>query len=142
MDPRCVAEQVLGLKPMEAFSLTNVSGRIRPALSDIAYLDSNFHIEQLFIMHHSNCGSTHNTTDQLRQSLKSGCPDLGAQELEDVIATSAIRTDDDGGLKADLKMLRECRFIRKELTDGVIGLWCDLDTGLIREVKPTGENED
>ena len=118
MDPRAVPETVLGLKPMEAFCLTNVSGRIRPAvLNDIASLDSIFSIEQVIIMHHSNCGSTHGTIDQLHQDLESHCPELSPKELEDVVRNSAIREDNDRELKADLKILRECKYIRKELTE-------------------------
>ena len=135
MDPRCVPQRVLGLAPTEAFCLTNVSGRIGPALSDIASLDSIFGLEQLVIMHHSNCGSTHGTSDQLREDLKSKCSDLSSQELEDVVQASSIRTDDDSALKIDLKRLRECKFIRKDLSETAVALWYDVTTGLVRRVE-------
>ena len=137
MDPRCDPHQVLGLKMEEAFCLMNVSGRIKPALSDIATLDSLFGLEQIIVVHHSNCGSTHGTIEQLRQHLKSNSPNLSSQEVEDVAQGSAIRTDDDSWLKADLKLLRECKFIRKDLAESAVGLWFDVDTGLASEVNPS-----
>ena len=52
-----------------------------------------------------------------------------------MVQSSAIRADDDRGLKADLKLLRECKFIRKDLAEGAVGLWLDVSTGLARQVK-------
>ncbi|KAJ9602353.1 hypothetical protein H2200_013208 [Cladophialophora chaetospira] len=141
MDPRAVPHDVLALKPMEAFCLTNMSGRIKPALNDIASLDSVFNLEQVVIMHHSNCGSTHGTIDQFRHDLKANCPELSSLELEDVVQHSAIRRDEDRELKADLQLLRECKFIRKELTEGAVALWLDVNTGLAREVNLAAESK-
>jgi carbonic anhydrase len=115
--------------------MRNMSGRIKPALSDIASLDSVFHLGQVVIMHHSNCGSTHGSIDQMRTDLKSNCPDLSPQEIDSVLRESTLRTDDDGCLKDDLETLRECKFIRRDLAEEAVGLWLDVDTGLVRQVK-------
>ena len=112
-----------------------MSGRITPALNDIASLDSTFDISQLVIMHHSNCGSTHSTLDQLRDHLKSTRPELSSTETEEVIRGSALREDNDSKLKDDLKTLRDCKFIKKDLGEGAVGLWLDVETGLVRQVK-------
>jgi carbonic anhydrase len=120
---------------MEILCLRNMSGRIKPALNDIASLDATFRLNQIIVMHHSNCGSTHCTIDQFRNELKATSPNLSSQELEAVIRGTAMRADNDGGLKDDLRTLRDCKFIRKELAEGAIGLWFDVETGRARQVK-------
>lgn len=139
LDSRCSPYEVLGLSPREVLCTRNVSGRVKPALSDIAALDTIFGLHQVIVMHHSNCGSTHSTPDQQRKDLKAR--GLSSDEVEDVVRDSAIRSDDDGSLQDDLKLLRDTKYIRSELAESAVGLWLDVDTGLVREVKATNGTE-
>jgi carbonic anhydrase len=125
---------VLGFKPYEIICIRNVSGRITPALTDIAALDSFFHLNQIIILHHSNCGVTHMTLEYGLNDVKSKCPHLTVGQTEHVKKLSPIRVDDDSGLKLDIKTLRECPFLRKEVTENAVGLYLDVNTGLVREV--------
>ncbi|KAH8893608.1 carbonic anhydrase [Thozetella sp. PMI_491] len=134
LDSRANPYEVLGLKPLECIVFRNVSGRIAPVLPHIAALDAFFHINQIIILHHNNCGATHWTLEHELHDLKSKCPDATPQDLEEVRKFCPAREDNDSGLKEDLKMLRACRYIRKDIVEGAIGLYMDVQTGLVREV--------
>ena len=92
------------------------------------------HFNQVIVMHHTNCGATHGTADQLRDDLKAAAPGLSKEEVDDVVRHSPLRADDDSALKADLKTLRDCKFLRKDLTEGAWGFYCDTATGLVSQV--------
>ncbi len=48
---------------------------------------------------------------------------------------SPIRQDDENALKADLQTLRGGPYLRKEVIENVVGLYLDVKTGLVREVR-------
>ena len=67
--------------------------------------------------------------------IRAKCPDASEEELETVARLSPVRPDDDTALRADLKTLSECSFLRKDLLANVMGLYLDVKTGLVREVR-------
>ncbi len=106
-----------------------------PALTDVAALDAFFGINQVVILHHDNCGATHLDVEHELNDVKSKCPGVTAEDLERVAKLSPARVDDDSALKADLKTLKECRFIRKDIIESSIALYLDTKSGLVREVQ-------
>ncbi len=135
LDSRADPYAVLGLQRLECIAFRNVSGRISPVLRDIAALDTFFHLNQIVILHHNNCGATHFTLDVQMDDIRAKCPDASEEELETVARLSPVRPDDDTALRADLKTLSECSFLRKDLLANVMGLYLDVKTGLVREVR-------
>ncbi|KAJ9605832.1 hypothetical protein H2200_009681 [Cladophialophora chaetospira] len=134
LDSRANPYEVLGFKPYEIICIRNVSGRVTPALIDIATLDAFFHINQIIVLHHTNCGVTHLTPERGLNDLLSKCPDLTPKQAQYAKELSPIRSDDDNWLKADLKILRETPYLRKEIAESAVGLYLDVKTGLVREV--------
>jgi carbonic anhydrase len=135
VDPRCAPEGVLGFHGFDTFTVRTVGGRIGPALIDLASLDSVFDLHQIVLMHHSNCGTTHGTAEQLRSHIKAHAPTLDDKAIDGAVKSSGFKADDDGALKEDLKLLKESQLVRRELSANVVGLWLDVETGLVREVK-------
>lgn len=135
IDSRANPYEVLGVEPYQIIAIRNVSGRITPALTDIAALDAFFHINQIVIMHHNNCGATHITKEHGYNDVKTKHPHLTQEQLEHVRRYSPIRVDDDNALKADIETLKKCKFIRKEILENVVGLYLDVTTGLVSIVE-------
>ena len=52
-DPRCVPEQFLGLKGIEAVVFRNVCGHIVPNLHLFLALDIELHFEEIMVVHHT-----------------------------------------------------------------------------------------
>lgn len=134
LDSRCNPYEVLGFKPYEIICSRNLGGRITPALTDLAAMDTFFHLNQIIILHHNNCGTTHITSDQELQDIKSKCTDVSDQELKLVVQLSPARVDTEDALNEDLQRLRECKFLRKDLTESAMGLYLDVKTGLVKAI--------
>jgi carbonic anhydrase len=49
----------------------NAGGNVRYALRDIEILDTLFVLDELVIIHHTDCGTLHFTDDQIREAIKS-----------------------------------------------------------------------
>jgi carbonic anhydrase len=135
IDFRSNPYDILSLKPYEAIVIRNVGGRITPALTDLAALDCLFHLDQVVILQHTNCGTTHITKDQLRQDVKTKCPGLVEEEVEGVMEKCPLKNDSEEALKSDLRILKECGFLRKEVLEKSMGLWLDVKSGLVRQVE-------
>ena len=71
MDPRCVPEKFFNLAVGEATVFRNGGGNVRHALRDINIVDHFFGLEELAIIHHTDCGTLVFTEEQMRSGLKS-----------------------------------------------------------------------
>lgn len=69
------------------------------------------------------------------EDVKSKRPDASKQDLAELERKLPFHEDDMGSLREDLEKVRKCTFLRKDLTAGVRGLWLDVQTGLVQEVK-------
>ncbi len=135
LDSRADPYEVLGFRRLECITFRNVSGRIGPVLPDIAALDTFFNVTQIIILHHSNCGATHFPIEVEMNDVRSKCPDVTEEDLKAIARASPVRPDDDSALRADLKTLRECSYLKKELVENSLALYLDVKTGLVREVR-------
>ncbi|KIW97158.1 uncharacterized protein Z519_02550 [Cladophialophora bantiana CBS 173.52] len=139
LDSRANPLTFLGLNLRECLILRNVAGRFSSAASDIAALDTFFHISQIILVHHSNCGASHITKQQVLDGICQKRPEFvtttagGFGELE---ARLPMKEDNRDSLVEDLKRAKTCGFLRKDLVDGIVGLWLDVETGLVTKVFP------
>lgn len=129
---------MLGLKPFECIVIRNVAGRFATAATDITALDTLFHISQLVLLQHSNCGASHVTKGQVLDSIRAKRATITSDELAQIALRLPMVPNNDRELVEDLKAVKECTFIRKDLLDTVVGLYLDVDTGVVRIVSPDG----
>ncbi|KIW27231.1 uncharacterized protein PV07_06989 [Cladophialophora immunda] len=118
----------------ECLVLRNVGGRFASAAGDLAALDTLFHVSQIILVHHSNCGASHVTKQQVLEGVHQKRPDFkGSVELEERLP---MKEDNHISLLEDFERVKMCGFLRKDLVDGVVGLWLDVETGLVKRVYP------
>ncbi|KIV77803.1 hypothetical protein PV11_09583 [Exophiala sideris] len=143
LDYRCNPYNVLGLKPYECAVIRNVSGRFHTAAAEIAALDTAFHLERIIILHHSNCGATHITKQDVLDKVRQDRPDfdaVGGIQLAGLEVRLPVREDNPIALREDLKAAKMCGFIRKELLNSVVGLYLDVDSGMVERIHPATVN--
>ena len=134
MDSRCNPYEVLGFKPYEIIALRNPGGRVRSCLVDLSAIDTLFGINQIIILQHSNCGTTHFTSQDHINNIKLTSPNITEDELALLRYHSPCKKDNDDAVKEDLKALRECKLIPQCLRDNSIGLYLNVKTGLVQQV--------
>ncbi|OAP61099.1 hypothetical protein AYL99_03300 [Fonsecaea erecta] len=134
LDSRANPVTFLNAGIRECLVLRNVGGRFASASGDIAALDTLFHVSQIILVHHTNCGASHVTIEQVRDGVHQKRPDFtGFAELEGRLP---MKEDNPKSLLEDLERVKKCGFLRKDLIDGVVGLWLDVETGLVKRVYP------
>ncbi|KAK4939224.1 hypothetical protein LTR10_020420 [Elasticomyces elasticus] len=143
LDYQCNPYNVLGLKPYECAVIRNVSGRFHTAAAEIAALDTAFHLERIIVLHRSNCGATHITKQDVLDKVRQDRPDfdaVGGIQLAGLEVQLPVREDNPLALREDLKAAKMCGFIRKELLNSVVGLYLDVDSGLVKRIHPATDN--
>lgn len=138
LDSRSNPYQVLGLKPYEAIVLRNVSGRFTPVEVDIAALDTRFDVSQIILLQHTNCGASTITVKDMIESVQENRPELiGTQELADLEPRfPSVDHNSHRLLNLELQAVKNSKILRKDLIDNVVGLYLNVDTGLVEVVSP------
>jgi carbonic anhydrase len=127
----------LSLSPRECLVLRNIAGRFSTAAEQIAALDTLFHVSQIILVHHSNCGASHITIKQTLDAIRENRPEF--PDLKEVEARLPQKEDNHKSVVEDLKLVKNNGFIRKDLIDGVAGFWLDVETGLLTRVYADGQ---
>lgn len=69
----------------EALVARNAGGHVRRAIPDILALDSLVNLQNLFVIHHTDCGTTHFQDNKIQAILKDRVPekaeDIGKMEF-------------------------------------------------------------
>ncbi|EXJ62894.1 carbonate dehydratase [Cladophialophora yegresii CBS 114405] len=135
-DSRADPFDFLKLMPRECLVLRNVAGRFSTVAEQIAALDTLFHVSQIVLVHHSNCGASHVTTQQGLESVREKRPDF--TEFKELEARLPIKEDNYESVIEDLQMVKRNGYLRKDLTDGAAVFWLDVETGLLTRVYADG----
>ncbi|MCJ1452082.1 hypothetical protein MMC28_002423 [Mycoblastus sanguinarius] len=130
-DPRCIPEQFLNLQPPETVVFRNMCGHVAPDINGILALDYFLTFSEIMVVHHTDCGSTHFTDNQVREALKARLP---KEQTIDTMAFGTI-TNVEQSVKDDLAFLKQSNLVRKELADNAYGFVYDLKTGLLSAVE-------
>jgi len=131
-DPRLAPEKFLDLGPVGPIFIRNVCGHVTPALNDIVALDRLVTIDNLLIIHHTDCGSLAFQDEEVRADLKKRVPEK-SKEIEGM-SFGAI-TDVEQSVKDDLAVLRTSPFVRRGLAERSVGFVYDLKTGVLSPVE-------
>ncbi|KAK0757256.1 hypothetical protein N5P37_009972 [Trichoderma harzianum] len=103
-------------------------GRARLAISDIAILNTLIGINEIILIHHTDCGLTHRSTDYMREKIEAISP-LEAQKM-DLEDLGII--DFEASINNDVSWLRNHPLIKKETK--ITGLLYDIDTGKLTKI--------
>ncbi|KAH8806098.1 carbonic anhydrase [Xylogone sp. PMI_703] len=131
-DPRCAPENMFNLTPQDGIIIfRNAGGHVATELQAIVALDVELRVDDIMIIHHTDCGTSHFTNEQIREALKKDHPNN--KEI-DTMEFGAI-TGLEQSVRDDLAILKSYPFIRKELANRARGFVYDLKTGLLTAVR-------
>ncbi|RAL68027.1 hypothetical protein DID88_008750 [Monilinia fructigena] len=124
LDPRVVPERFLDIQLGDGVGvIRNAGGHVAPALKDIIALDAFLRFDEIMIIHHTDCGTTHFTNEGIRNSLKARIP-TKHREIENM--TFGAINDLKQSVIDDIAILRENPYIRQELAEKTSGFIYDL----------------
>ncbi|KAF7370578.1 Protein kinase domain-containing protein [Mycena sanguinolenta] len=133
MDPRVNPYDQLGLKTGQAITIRNAGGSAKEALRSIIVAQHFIGADgEIAVFHHTDCGMSRTTTDEVRHIVKKANPGR-----DDIAATvDAIEfhhiTDIEGSVKSDVKYLAENPLLLQGTK--VSGWVYDVETGEISQV--------
>ncbi|KAF5654050.1 carbonic anhydrase [Fusarium sp. NRRL 25303] len=138
VDPRCSVDKFidfnLGVSESEMVMVSrNAGGNIRFAVRDILLLDTRFVIDELVIVHHTDCGSTMFTNEWMRDTVKARVGESHWEEIDQI--DWGANTDMADSVRGDLQWLRKNEVIRDELKSTARGFLFDIKTGKTEEIK-------
>ncbi|KAG7404135.1 Uncharacterized protein Forpe1208_v015608 [Fusarium oxysporum f. sp. rapae] len=132
-DPRSDPSYILGLNFGEAGILRNVGGQVKPLLNDILALDNLITFKQVMVIHHTDCGSTHFTNEEVRSVLTQRDPRAAAEMEVESVDFGAV-SDLPNSVVRDVKFLKESKLVREELRDNVKGYLYNIEKGSLEEI--------
>lgn len=125
MDVRIETGRAFGLVEGTAYLLRNGGGRMLPALPSIILSQELLGINELAVIHHTDCGMMTFTDDSLRER-------FAARGLDASAVTFGAFTDLEASVREDLQIYAESPLVRHDIP--VRGFIFDVATGLLRSV--------
>lgn len=118
-----------------AIVIRNAGDRFAPAASDPSRFGCLPDFTQIIILQHKNCSSTFVTNDEVLDYIRAKRPEVTRDQFRELETRLLMRSNDESGLVMDLQYVRECLFLKRGLTDSAVGLYLDVDTGLVKKVE-------
>ncbi|OQV04549.1 hypothetical protein CLAIMM_09409 [Cladophialophora immunda] len=157
IDPRSTPEHIFDLKPAEVIVHRSAAGNVRGAIEDIIALDVLVGLEEIMVIHHTDCGGLRYTNESMRREIISRIgPDhadvINAMDflpiaeyvpivvvfLRRVLDLSMLtpwpRNSVEESTRGDIAWLKQSPLVRKELSDKAQGYVYDVFTGELRRV--------
>ncbi|KAK7064598.1 kinase domain-containing protein [Favolaschia claudopus] len=133
MDPRVNPYDQLGLKTGESITIRNAGGSTKEGLRSIIVAQHFIEVRgEIAVFHHTDCGMSRTTTDQVRDLVKQANPGRGdVAETVNGIDFHHI-TDIEGSVRTDVKFLAENPMVVKGTK--ISGWVYDVETGKISKV--------
>ena len=98
-----------------------------------------FHVSQIVLIHHSDCGASHINKEQALDSIRKKRPEF--TDFKELEARLPVKEDNRKSVVGDLQLVKSNGFLRNDLIDGVAGFWLDVETGLLTRVYPRWPDE-
>ncbi|KAE9370975.1 carbonic anhydrase [Stipitochalara longipes BDJ] len=139
LDFRAPPLEFLDVKGNEIFVVQNLGGRVKGSLNSLIFLDTlsqGTALEQVVIIHHTNCGLTLTTEEGLHDALKAEYSDQ-AEEIEKIEFGNYDGSDakkHEESIREDIAFLRSSPLVRKELKENVRGYVYDIISGKLLAV--------
>ncbi|MCJ1244986.1 hypothetical protein MMC30_002187 [Trapelia coarctata] len=134
-DGRIDPEKIFGLSRAElnedtdAITVRNAGGRAEFAVRDLLVLDTLVGLKDVIVLHHTDCGLTHITDEELRKAVKGKVP-RKESEIDNMKFGEIANLEE--AVQTDVKFLKSSPYLKEELK--VHGYIFDLKTGLLQTV--------
>ncbi|KUL90752.1 hypothetical protein ZTR_00043 [Talaromyces verruculosus] len=130
-DPRVSPELFLNIAPgdLQASFIRVAGGRAIDALRSLIVLDGMLKISTVVVIHHTDCGLTHQTNEAIRDRIKLLAP-YHASKIDEM-GFGHIH-DHESALNEDVAYLKDSPFLTKDVE--VVGYLYDLKTGALNKV--------
>jgi len=125
MDLRIETGRAFGLREGDAYVLRNAGGRLAPAIPSLVVSQELLGTDALAIIHHSDCGMTTFTDEELRTRLRARGLDARRMEF-------GAFADIDESVREDMRAYQSCALLRQEIE--VRGFVFEVETGHLREI--------
>ncbi|KAK1834019.1 carbonic anhydrase [Podospora conica] len=132
MDPRCIPEKFFDIKETEVLVARNTGGIVRNALNDIHVADALFDLDELAIIHHTDCGTLSWTEETIRSKVRAYAPEEHWAEIDRTVYGAIANLED--GVRADVEWVRAHPLITEKLKKGTQGFVFDIESGEVRKV--------
>ncbi|KAK0737942.1 carbonic anhydrase [Schizothecium vesticola] len=132
MDPRCIPEKFFDIKETEVLVTRITGGNVRNALQDIHVADALFDLDELAIIHHTDCGTLTWTEEIIRSKVKSFAGKEHWAEIDKTVYGAVADLDE--GVRGDVKWVRAHPLITEKLKKGTQGFVFDIESGKVRKI--------
>ncbi|KAK3316759.1 carbonic anhydrase [Apodospora peruviana] len=132
LDPRCDPTKFFNLDGYEAIVHRNAGGNIRHALRDILMLDRAFDLNEVAVVHHTDCGTLTSTDEQIRTHIKARVDKAHWAEVDAIEFGSMVDVEE--SVKTDVEWFRTNPLVREELKQGCQGFVLDTQAGKVQRV--------
>ncbi|KAH8897955.1 carbonic anhydrase [Thozetella sp. PMI_491] len=134
IDFRASAEELLDMHSEDAFVVRNLGGRVKNSLNALLFVEEftkGQALKDVIIIHHTDCGCTHNSEEGLRDGLKAKNPEqaLEIDQLEFGTYDGSSLEKHKIAVRQDMELLKSSSLIREELKDRVYGYIYDIKSG-------------
>jgi len=130
-DPRLFPSAFLGLDPQFSPTIVrNAGGRASDAVRSISVLQTILEAGTVIVIHHTDCGLTNFSNDDVRKALTARVPEQKA--VIEAMEIGAIEHGIDQSIKEDVEFLKTHPLLMKDTT--VVGLKYDTFSGSLSEV--------
>ncbi|KFA63954.1 hypothetical protein S40285_10140 [Stachybotrys chlorohalonatus IBT 40285] len=133
LDPRSAPEEIFGLQHAEALSFRNVGGKVDSIINDLVSLDFMLNCENVIVIHHTDCALLHFTADNVRQKLQQQLPEVTKMEVDSLALPEFSELEE--SVREDVRTLKNYKFLRQGLKDGVLGFVYDVKSGLLKKIE-------
>lgn len=133
--PRSIPEEFFQIRDREReiVSIRNAGGHTRHIVHDIVILDTLLMIEDILVVHHTDCGMTHLTNERIREYVKENGKGKGAEYDVEGFDFGAMTSETLAeSCREDVRFLKEHPWIKKGVD--IVGYMYDIKTGLLHEV--------
>ncbi|OAP65108.1 hypothetical protein AYL99_01080 [Fonsecaea erecta] len=132
VDPRSTPEHIFDLKPTEVIVHRSAAGNVSSAIEDILALDVLVGLDEIMVIHHTDCGCLRYSNESMRKEIISR---IGPEHADVINAMDfGAITDVEESTKSDIAWLKQSPLLRKELSDRAQGYVYDVVTAELRRV--------
>ncbi|KAH8808428.1 carbonic anhydrase [Xylogone sp. PMI_703] len=128
-DPRVHPDQFMQIAPGEATIVRVAGGRTVDALRSLIVLEGMVPLSTIAVIHHTDCGLTHQTNEAVRQRVKSLAPEH-SKEIDEM--EFGHIQDHKKALEEDVARVRDSPYLSKEIE--VVGYLFDIKTGKLEQI--------
>ena len=142
-DPRVIPEKFLNLDYGEAIVFRCIAGHPQTGFKDLLALDQLAKFKEVMVVHHTDCGSTYFTTEDVRRDVL-GREGNSEGEFREVFGEDwwgpmegvmEGKRSVEATVTEDVEWLKGQKMLRPELKTGVRGFVFHTESGKVTEVK-------